>query len=54
MYKEMKDCDLKLMKFGTTTFLRDVIAAVKIGNPILVEDVEEDVDPAVDPILLKQ
>jgi dynein heavy chain len=53
MYKDNKDADLKLMKFGTPTFLRDVIAAVKIGNPILVEDLEENVDPAVDPILLK-
>jgi dynein heavy chain len=54
MYKESKDAELKLMKFGTPTFLRDVIAAVRIGNPILVEDLEENVDPAVDPILLKQ
>lgn len=53
MYKDNKVAELKLMKFGTPTFLRDVIAAVKIGNPILIEDVEEQVDPAVDPLLLK-
>lgn len=54
MYKDSKDYELKLMKFGTATFVRDVSAAVKIGNPILVEDLEENVDPAIDPILLKQ
>ena len=45
---------MKLLKFGTASFLRDVISAVRIGNPVLVEDLEEDVDPAIDPILLKQ
>lgn len=54
MYKESKEGELKLMKFGTGTFLREVIAAVRCGNPILIEDVMEQVDPAVDPILLKQ
>jgi len=45
---------MKLLKFGSATFLRDVISAVRIGNPILVEDLEETVDPAIDPLLLKQ
>jgi dynein heavy chain len=54
MYKDSKESELKLMKFGTSTFLRDVIAAVRIGNPILIEDLEESIDPAIDPILLKQ
>jgi dynein heavy chain len=54
MHKDNKSVDLKLMKFGTPTFLRDMIASVRIGNPVLIEDLQEDVDPAVDPILLKQ
>jgi len=49
-----KDNNMKLLKFGSATFLRDVISAVRIGNPILVEDLEENVDPAIDPLLLKQ
>lgn len=53
MYKDNKEADLKLMKFGSGNFLREVIAAVRIGNPILIEDLVENVDPAVDPILLK-
>lgn len=43
-----------LLKFGVNNFLRDVSAAVRIGKPCLVEDVEESIDPAIDPILLKQ
>lgn len=49
-----KENKLSLLKFGTTTFLREVTAAVKNGRPCLVEDVEETIDPAIDPILLKQ
>jgi len=29
-------------------------AAVRNGVPVLIEDVEETIDPAIDPILLKQ
>lgn len=49
-----KDSDLLLLKFGGETFLRDVTGAVRIGRPVLIEDIEEHVDPALDPILLKQ
>jgi dynein heavy chain, axonemal len=42
------------LKFGPTTFLRDVTTCVRNGRPLLVEDVEEQVDPVLDPILLKQ
>jgi hypothetical protein len=41
MYKDSKEGELKLLKFGHGNFLRDVIAAVRIGNPILIEDLEE-------------
>ena len=43
-----------MLKFGTPTFPRDVTACVRTGKPLLVQDVEEGVDPAIDPILLKQ
>ena len=49
-----KDNNLLILKFGTDTFLREITAAVRIGKPVLVGDVEEIVDPAIDPILLKQ
>jgi dynein heavy chain len=49
-----KDNHLILLKFGKETFLREVTAGVKNGKPVLVQDVEEYIDPAIDPILLKQ
>lgn len=49
-----KDNNPLTLKFGHATFLRDVTMAVNNGRPLLVEDVEEHVDPAMDPILLKQ
>lgn len=49
-----KNNNLLILKFGTTTFLRDITGAVRNGKPCLVEDVEENTDPAIDPILLKQ
>jgi dynein heavy chain len=38
MYKKE---NLLLLKFGKTTFLRDVGNAVRIGQPVLVQDVQE-------------
>lgn len=43
---------LKLMKFGSKTFLRDMSMSVNNGFPVLVEDVVEHVDPGLDPILM--
>jgi len=48
-----KGGDLKILKFGPSNFLREVTASVRNGIPILIEDVEENVDPAIDPILNK-
>jgi len=49
-----KDNDLLIIKFTTPNFLRTLGSAVSIGRPVLVEDVEEYLDPAIDPILQKQ
>jgi dynein heavy chain len=48
-----KDNNPLILKFGGDTFLREVTMAVRNGRPLMVEDVEEHVDPAMDPILLK-
>jgi hypothetical protein len=48
-----KQNNLLLMKFGINNFLREISAAVRNGRPVLVEDMEEYIDPAIDPILLK-
>ena len=49
MYKKYA---LALCKFGKGNFLRDIEAAVQNGNPVLVQDVQEQIDPGLDPILL--
>jgi dynein heavy chain len=49
-----KDSNLLILKFGNPVLLRELTAAVRNGVPVLIEDVEEHIDPAIDPILLKQ
>jgi dynein heavy chain, axonemal len=49
-----KNNNLLLMKFGMNNFLREISGGVRNGRPCLVEDMEEYIDPAIDPILLKQ
>jgi len=48
-----KDNNIALMKFGQNNFLRELSGSVRNGRPVLVEDIEEYIDPAIDPILLK-
>lgn len=42
------------MTFNTNNMLREVEGAVKNGHPVLIEDIEEYLDPSIDPLLLKQ
>jgi len=45
---------LLIGKFGKKNFLRDITGCVRNGKPVLIEDVEKDIDPAIDPLLLHQ
>ncbi len=45
---------LKLVKLSQPNFLRLIEGAVRLGQPVLIEDVEETIDPALEPLLLKQ
>lgn len=47
-----KDNNMLFLKFGINNFLRELTGAVRNGRPCLVEDIEEFIDPAIDPILL--
>lgn len=49
MYKKQ---GLKLLKFGISTFLREMSACVMNGVVVLIEDVQENIDPGLDPILM--
>jgi len=43
--------DLLIIKLTTPNFLRTMSSAVTIGKSVLIEDVEEYLDPGIDPIL---
>ena len=45
---------LKVIKLTDSTFLRTLENAIRIGQPVLLEEIEETLDPALEPILLKQ
>ena len=45
---------LKIIKLSDPNFLRTLENCVRIGMPILLEDIGEQLDPALEPILLKQ
>eukprot|EP00955_Chlamydomonas_euryale_P053284 355458-Chlamydomonas_euryale.AAC.3 len=44
---------LRVVKLTDPTFLRTLENSIRIGNPVLVEDVGEALDPALEPVLQK-
>lgn len=51
----LKDDDLQIFNFAKTpNFQREISGAVRNGKPVLIEDIEEYINPAIEPILLKQ
>ena len=51
--KEAKN-GLKFIKLTDPNFLRTLENCIRIGMPVLCEDLGEALDPALEPILLKQ
>lgn len=49
-----KDCDITIIKQTDKELHRKLGAATTCGKPVLIEDVEEFIDPSLDCILLKQ
>lgn len=45
---------LKIVKMSDGQFLRTLENCIRIGMPVLMEDVGEFLDPALEPVLLKQ
>ncbi|CAI8029533.1 Dynein heavy chain 6, axonemal [Geodia barretti] len=45
---------LKVIKLTDPNFLRTLENAIRIGTPVLLEEVEETLDPSLEPVLLKQ
>ena len=51
--KEAKN-GLKFIKLTDANFLRTLENCIRIGMPVLCEDLGESLDPALEPVLLKQ
>ena len=45
---------LRVIKLSDGNFLRTLENSIRIGNPVLLEDMGEAIDPALEPVLLKQ
>ena len=45
---------LRVVKMSDPNFLRTLENSIRIGNPVLLEDIGETLDPSLEPILLKQ
>ncbi|KAJ1555212.1 Dynein heavy chain 6, axonemal, partial [Nowakowskiella sp. JEL0078] len=52
--RNMEGADLKVIKLTEQKFLRSLENAIRTGQPVLLEDVGEHLDPALEPLLLKQ
>lgn len=46
--------DLRIIKLTDGDFMRTLESAVQFGLPVLLENVGEELDPALEPLLLKQ
>jgi len=46
--------NLKIVKLTDNDFMRILDNCIQLGLPLLIENVGEDLDPSLEPILLKQ
>ena len=51
--KERKN-DLRVMRANEQNFMRTLVNCVRLGQPVLLEDVGETLDPQIGPLLLQQ
>ena len=49
-----KERELKVIKFSDGNYLKILESAIRIGYPVLLENVYEEMDPAIEPLLQKQ
>ncbi|ODM98966.1 Dynein heavy chain 6, axonemal [Orchesella cincta] len=52
--QQESDRHLKVMKFSDGTFMRTLENCIRLGYPCLIEEVKESLEPALEPILLRQ
>ena len=49
-----KSNGLEIIKMSEKEFLRSLVNAIRFGKPVLLENVGEEFDPALEPVLAKQ
>jgi dynein heavy chain len=49
-----KERQVRVMKFTDGNYLKLLEASIRMGTPVLMENVQEDLDPAIEPLLQKQ
>lgn len=49
-----KDEKIKVLKFTEKSYLKILESCIRMGTPCLIENVGEDLDPAIEPLLQKQ
>ena len=49
-----RDNNLKIIKLSDPNYMRTLENAIKVGIPVLLENIEESIDAAIDPLLLRQ
>jgi dynein heavy chain len=48
-----KDNNIQVTKLSNSKFLQHVENGIRMGNPVLIENIEETIDPALEPVLQK-
>lgn len=49
-----QDNDLKICKLTDANFIRILETSIRLGMPVLLQEVGEVLDPSLEPVLLKQ
>jgi len=49
-----KDHQLSVIKLTDSDYMRNLENCIQFGNPLLLENVGEELDPSLEPLLLKQ
>ena len=44
---------IKVYKFSDNSYLKHLESAIRLGAPFLIENVGEELDPAIEPVLQK-
>lgn len=46
-----KEKQIKIVKFSDGNYLKVLESSISLGNPVMIENVGEEMDPAIEPLL---